>query len=144
SRSRGFDTWSIERILTNFYHEETRELAKSLNLPPYSNRMTSVMKLLHYWLLHYRVVERDLARFKNSKCLSIHFDEFSRDPEPLLTAVGNAAQIERSKFVFSHLKPVAAGHLPGDPRWISAMESVGFTPQEMRLAGTTSRVPGSV
>ncbi|MGV3486705.1 MAG: hypothetical protein ACO1RT_19965 [Planctomycetaceae bacterium] len=23
SRSRGFDTWSIERILTNFYHEET-------------------------------------------------------------------------------------------------------------------------
>ncbi len=130
-RQSGFNTWSIEKILKNHYGELTSVTANALGLPPYVDRNPAVIKLLHYWLLHYRKLQQDFSRWNESNSLSVNFDDFCRDPTNILNALNERTGIDAKSFVTTHLKPASMGFNPSDSRWPQAMVRAGFSSEEI-------------
>ncbi len=131
SRKSGFNMWSIERIYNNWFALVLKYFP-DLGLPDAAASVrTSHEKLLLYWLFHFRFMERYGKAAYGERFMSLCFDDLCQDPKRVLRTLIERVDDVPGELATSHLKPAPRGFETKDPRWVTAMRTVGFTEEEI-------------
>jgi len=131
SRRTGFNMWSIERIYNNWF-PLVRKYFADLGIPEAAASVErSHEKLLLYWLFHFRFMERYGKLGFGERFTSLCFDDLCQDPKKAVGELTERLVDVPGQLATSHLKLTSRGYETNNPRWVTAMRTVGFTEAEI-------------
>ena len=127
-RRRGdFNRWQLEEVIGRDpssafgrrFAEEGYDAARLYALP-------AVARLLAYWCLSYEVAERTGRSQFGDRFVSVRFEDFCRDPRPVVNRIYETADLETPDLTLDHLRPASGPFRPEDERWNRWLKVLGM------------------
>lgn len=132
TRTDDFDSWGVQSIV-GWHREQRFGLllqrhgldARAILAGP------AVVKLLAYWIVHYREICADGSTHFGPRFRSVSFEKFAANPLSVLRDLYNWWGLPPSNMTYPWVRAAHPGHRPSSRRWTNAARLAGFTEQEI-------------
>ncbi len=118
SRRFNFNRWKMEDIIgRNSAGPFPRQVLEDPSFRENFGRAPAVSKLMSYWDILYKKVEKEGAHHFGDRFRSISLEAFCRAPEDVIQSLYQWIDLPYHPLSFNHVKFPSKPYKAGDPRW---------------------------
>lgn len=131
TRYKHYDFWDVENIFGRHPQSRFGCLLQEAGFDvEVIMRSPAVVRLLAYWLFHYRKLESEGPSLWGHRFRSVAFEDFAAHPHEVLKDLYQRMTLPCPDWDFTEVRPAAQAFRAGDKRWREASKIAGFSSDE--------------